>query len=229
MLRRAATLIAGLLVGCGLLLGVVWLLTIALENREAKYNGKDATDWAAALRNPDPAVAQVARMVVTNQVIPALRAQIFNDTNDSQLKLKLVEWLNTLPLVTITSLEAPTRRYEAARNLGMFGPDAASALPDLIRAVKGADGTARAGAIEALGKIRTAPETVVPLLITCLDDPDDDIQLGAIDARREFGPEAKAAVPKIQPFLRAHSKELPPAARKALAAIDPSALPGPRD
>ncbi len=219
MNRRVLKLVGGVALGAGALVLVIWLLTMGLQEREVKYEGKSISEWAAT------APGAPAWATITNQILPAIRDRMFNDTNDSLLRMKLADQLNSLPGVAIQVYPASTRRAEAARGLGEFGSNAGSILPDLIRLVKGNDTEVRPSAIEALGKIRTAPSTVIPLLVQCLDEPDEEVKVHAAEALAEYGPLAKEAAPKLVPLLKYPSKELPPAARKALAAIDPGSLP----
>jgi len=223
MFRRAIKLSVFVLIGCVFFAGAIWLLEMALEDRESKYAGKTVSEWVAGLQSADMATAASARATITNRVIPALCDRMFNDTNDSQIKLKLVESLNSLPWGFVNAAEAPFRRQQAALDLGAFGANAATAIPELIRCAKSED-FARGGAIEALGKIHSEPSVVVPFLMVCLDDPDEDIKIHATEALTEFGPLAKPAVPKLIPLLKFHSKELPYLTRKALEAIEPGAL-----
>jgi HEAT repeat protein len=208
--------------GCVLFVGALWLLEVALEDRDPKYDGKTIDGWLAELQSPDASAASAARMTATNRVIPALRDRMFNDTNDFAFKLKLVDALNSLPWGNVVVAEASGRRFQAASQIGEFGTNAAFAIPDLIRCAKSQD-FARGGAIEALGKVHAQPNIVVPTLIELLDDPEEDIQIRATEALTEIGPPAKPAVPKLIPHLKAHSKELPFLTKKALEAIDPSA------
>jgi HEAT repeat protein len=212
------------LISVGVVVGGVWLLAFAVNDREAKYDGKTVLDWAADLHNSDRAVASAARAAITNRVVPALRERMFNDTNDSQFKLDLADKLDRVPGLSIYAADSIGRRATAARGLGEFGPDAASAVPDLLRCAKSADISIRVAAIESLGDIHSAPATVIPVLTELLDESDDNIQVPAAESLGKYGAQAKSAIPKLLPLLKAHSKELPYATRKALEAIDPSTL-----
>ena len=109
---------------------------------------------------------------------------MFHDTNDSSVRLSLIKGLNGLPGVQIYYAEANQRRSEAVGSLGDLGPAAKTALPDLIKAVKGNDAAIRGAAITSLGKIRSDPDTVIPLLIPYLDD--DNFDVAAANALAEF-------------------------------------------
>ena len=85
----------------------------------------------------------------------------------------------------------------------------------------------RAVSALALGHIHTQPDTIIPLLIACLDDPSDGVPPAAARGLGEFGPSAKAAVPKLVPLAKSHDKDLRMAAMAALRQIDPLALQPP--
>jgi hypothetical protein len=61
----------------------------------------------------------------------------------------------------------------------------------------------------------------VPLLISLLDDPDLNNEVA--EALGEFGQQAKAAVPRLVPLLKAPDKDLRHAAQVALKKIDAAA------
>jgi HEAT repeat protein len=146
---------------------------------------------------------------------------MFHDTNDSSVRLFLVQALNQLPSVQIYFAEAGVRRGEAAYNIGELGPSAKSAVPALLQALKGRDVMVRAPAIEALGKIHSDPDVMIPLFMKYLED--EDLRAEAALALANYGSLAKAAVPKIIPLLHAPDKEAQSAARQALKKIDPEA------
>ena len=204
--------------------GGVWLLAFVIDDREAKYDGNTVSEWATNLHSADAALANAARAAITNRVIPAICAQMFNDTNDSQFRLNLAEKLNQVPGVNIYAMDNQGRRANAAKSLGEFGPEASSAIPDLLKLANGGDLGIRIGAIDALGEIHSAPSTVVPVLAGFLDSGEEELEIASAEALEKFGPVAKPAVPKLIPLLTAHSKELPYVSRKAIEAIDPSAL-----
>jgi hypothetical protein len=212
----------GVAVGVGLMVGVVWVLSRTLGNTaQYLYAGKPIQYWQAQLNGHDADASNEAFAMVNGQVIPELTQQMFHDTNDSRLRLFLVETLNGLPGVEIHYFEAGSRRAYAAQNIGELGPPARAAVPRLIEALKGKDTVVHEAAVAALGKIHSDPEVVIPLLIGYLDD--DSINDEAALALAGYGSLAKAAVPKIIPLLHAPDKDAQAAGKEALRKIDPEA------
>ncbi|HWY74483.1 MAG TPA: HEAT repeat domain-containing protein [Verrucomicrobiae bacterium] len=223
MKKKITRMLAGVSFGMLLLVALVWLLSKTLGNMHypALYAGRTIDDWERQLYTRDAGASNAAFAVVNSQLVPKFVDTMFNDTNDSPTRLSLINMLNCLPGVLIFYYTADVRRADAAQRLGALGPAARSAVPDLIKAVKGKDPAIRASAISALGKIHSEPETVIPLLIQYLDD--DNLDVAAANALAEFGSLAKPAVPKLLPLLHVKDDDDQAAARAALKKIDPVA------
>ncbi len=205
-----------------MLVGVVWLLALTLGNTPRDfYAGKPIQYWREQLDGRDVGASNEAFVVVNRRVIPQLIDTMFHETNDSNLRISLIETLNQLPGVYIYFTPAGGRRADAAQNIGGLGPAAKSSVPALIQVLKGKDAPVCEAAIQALGKIHSDPEVVIPLLIGYLDD--DSVNDEAALALANYGSLAKAAVPKIVPLLHALDKDARVAAEKALKRIDPEA------
>jgi hypothetical protein len=216
--RVAIAVLAGLV----LLIGVVWLLSLALGNRsQYLFAGHPIPYWQEQLNGRDTGASNQAFIVVNRQVLPQLTDTLFHYTNDSSVRLALIEALNGLPGVQINFIHASSRRIQAARRVGELGPAAKAAVPDLVRALKGKDLIVHSAAIQALGNIHSDPDVIIPLLIGYLDN--DDLNDEAALALANYGSLAKAAVPKIIPLLHAPDKDAQRAAVEALNRIDPEA------
>jgi hypothetical protein len=223
MKKRMLRLLIQVLVGMMILSGMVWILSKTLGNAHypTLYAGKTMEYWQQQLYGHDSASSNAAFVIVSTQLVPQLVDSMFHDTNDSSARLSLIKTLNGLPGVHIDYVEAADRRVEAVQDLGDLGAAAKSALPDLIRALKGQDAAIRAAAISSLGKIRSEPDTVIPLLIPYLEE--DELDAPAAQALGEFGGLARPAVPKLLPLLQGKDKGERAAAREALLKIDPEA------
>jgi len=62
-------------------------------------------------------------------IIPYLTNQMFADTNDSRMRVALIEQLNALPGVHIYFTRQDGRRVQAINDLGSLGPIAKAASP----------------------------------------------------------------------------------------------------
>ena len=221
MLKRLLRLLTGVAIGILVLVGIIFILTLVLADHEALFDGKPILAWAGQYAKGDSASSNRVVALLNSEIIPSLTETMLHDTNDSRIRLKLIEILNTLPGVSISFITAEGRRASAAMELGLFGPAGKDAIPVLMRAVKGSDPAVRGPAAEALGDIHGQPELVIPLLISCLDD--DDLNDEAAGALGKFGELAKAAVPQLIPMLKLPDKDANEAARTALKKIDPEA------
>jgi hypothetical protein len=218
-INRLKHVALGMLVGIGVVVGMIFLPAKILGNSpRTVYAGKPIRYWEQQLTNRDAGAGNAAFSVVNAQVIPQLLDTIFHDTNDSRLRITLID---ALPGVQIRFLPSETRRAYAARDMGFLGPAARSAMPVMLEALKGKDPAVRHAAVYVLGKTRCDPEVVIPLLIGYLED--DDLNEEAALALANYGRLAKAAVPKLIPLLSAPHKDSRTAAREALLKIDPEA------
>jgi HEAT repeat protein len=90
------------------------------------------------------------------------RAELQRQLNQSMAKF----------MMQLKSPRAVTRR-EAANGLGDLGPDARSAVPELLAALKDSDGQVRINVVLALGEVGATPQQVVrPMLEALYNDPD---------------------------------------------------------
>lgn len=208
-------------IGLGLVVGVIWLLTRTVGEHEELYQGKSRDYWSEQIRSQHPAASNEASHVLSQEIIPRLTKTMFEDTNDSRLRIAMVERLNSLPGVNISFREADGRRADAAEGLGEFGPAAEAAIPALLQALDGHDAFTRGPAAVSLGKIHMKPEAIIPLLIRYLDD--DGLRECATEALGEYGSLSKVAVPKLVFLFKVPDKDLRHAIYEALKNIDSDA------
>ena len=208
-------------IGLGLVAGGIWVLTQTLGEREVLYQRKSLYDWSKQIKSQNLAASNQASLVLNQEIIPGLTKTMFEYTNDSSLRIALVENLNGLPGVNIFFRVADSRRASAAAGFGEFGPPAEAAVPALLQALQGRDLIVRGPAAVSLGKIRAKPDIVIPLLIGYLED--DDLRESAAEALGEFGSLSKAAIPKLVVLFKVPDKDLHCAVEQALNNIDPDA------
>lgn len=222
--RSWKRILIGTAVGMSAVAAGIWLLIWSLADREVLYQGKALERWLEELNGQTAAVSNRAAFTLSTQIIPQLTNQMFQDTNDSNLRMALVEKLNNLPGVNLQYAPAPLRRAAAARQLGQIGPPAKVAIPALLQVVKGDDATVRAKAAEALGQIHSDSRIVVPALISLLNDPNSNVRTSAAEALAGWGQESRPAVPRLIQLLDDRSdRDLMVAVREALKKIDPEA------
>jgi len=126
---------------------------------------------------------------------------------------------------------SPTSEFAAITSLQYLGSDARAAVPVLVRQTESTNGMIRAAAIAALISVRDSSPAVVAALVDRVDDSSDPVKIYAFEGLRQFAPDAKSAVPKLEAYIRGTSNNSKPApnaaqARKgailALKAIDPA-------
>src|ERR1043166_3287332 len=130
MIQRVTRVLLAGIIGLALLAGGIWVLIHSLGEREPLYDGKSIFYWQSQMNNPASSVSNQARVVLQTQVVPRLTQVIVHDTQDSSLRLALIEQLNKLPGVTIYFTPAPGRRAQAASALGNLRSHAQGAVAD---------------------------------------------------------------------------------------------------
>ncbi len=217
-----------LLLGCFAVVlatfGTVWILRRTLDAHEATYQGKSVDEWRELLASHEPGVSNRASIEITSQVIPALIGNMLHDTADSRMSSALADALNSLPGPTIVYLTADTRRANAAEGLGTLGLASPAAIAALMEVLRSRDLAVHASAAEALGKLPADPAQTVPVLLACLNDPQDPGRAEAVTTLASYGTAAKVAVPTLVRLLDDRSsKELMAAVRSTLKQLDPAA------
>jgi hypothetical protein len=225
MMKRLKRILVASAIGVALCVAGIWGLTRALNEGTPRYQGQTMDYWLEQANSQDAAASNQAWVVLNTTVIPQLVRTMFEDTNDSRLRLALIDQLNALPGVQIYSTLAEGRRAVSARALGEIGPRAKATIPELIKVLKGNDPGPRPAAASALGQIHCEPETVIPLLVALLDDPQDGVPEEAATALGQFGSLSKAAVPKLLELLKVPDKDLYFAVTTALKQIAPEEAP----
>ena len=223
-MKRILRLVIGVVLGSGVLVGGIWILIHSLGNDETLYRGKPIAYWAEQSAQQQPALSNQAMLMLNGVIIPHLTNQMFSDTNDSRLRMALIEQLNVLPRVHITFVPQEGRRVQAINDLGSLGPRAKAAAPALLQALHRKDDVLCGPAATALVRIQAEPDQVIPALIGCLLDREGRGRPDVVEALGEFGPRARAAVPTLVKLLADRSsKDIMAAVPTALKNIDPDA------
>jgi HEAT repeat protein len=86
----------------------------------------------------------------------------------------------------------------AAGTLGLYGPQAKEAVPELLKVLKSKDTFLRCTAMGALGRIKAQPDKVVPALRQALEEKEQVATwTSAARALGMFGKQASAAIPDL--------------------------------
>ena len=81
----------------------------------------------------------------------------------------------------------------------------------------------RGSAVWAVARIHSMPEAAVPILIECLSDSNSTVRVNAAMGLRDFGSDARRAVPALIKSLKDPDERTKSYAESALKAIDPEA------
>lgn len=104
----------------------------------------------------------------------------------------------------------------SARLLGMFGRDAAAAIPSLLHACTHPDARMRVSAVWALGMIRGEADSIVPVLAELLTDHAVEVRREAASAIAWFGQDATPAIYHLAMALSDSDTQVRCAAIRAL-------------
>jgi hypothetical protein len=118
---------------------------------------------------------------------------------------------------------SPASQDRICESLVAIGSNAPGAISVLARATTNSYRGLELNALRVLSRMRDRPDSVVPALTNCLAVADTWIQAEAVVGLRNFGPEAKAAVPQLLELRDTKSREMTPLVNEALKTIDPAA------
>jgi HEAT repeat protein len=160
------------------------------------------------------------------QVLTEFQEQAVTFLRDDPLMRGLSE---TIPALAAGVDDTDVRVRRATLDvLEAMGQDAVAAVPALVHALSDRDRFVRWAAARALGKVHPPrPETVVAALAALLSDADPDLRLTAATSLREYGSQARAAVPALLILSRSSDPEQRVAAIRTLESAggdDASAL-----
>ncbi len=130
---------------------------------------------------------------------------------------------STVPAVT-KALSDKKTRLGAAMTLGLLGPKAKAAVPELVKLLADKDPVIRSGVALALSKVAPENGKVVSVLAGALSDSDYGVRHKAARALARCGAAAKGAVPALQKALADARKEVRYAAFGALGRLGPEAV-----
>jgi HEAT repeat protein len=127
-------------------------------------------------------------------------------------------------LVKALKHEDPRVRIEAAEDLGLLGPTAAAAVPELLRLCQqDASPLLRIEAARSVASIEPKNEAALPLLIEALQNKAAKVRQRAAERLGDLGPNSKSAVTALIETLKDPEPAVSWAAIDALGQIGPDA------
>ncbi len=191
-----------------------------------------------ALNDPDPHVRSVAIAAVpkagvpAEEVVPKLKALLHSEHSVvaaralSEYKAAAAPALPEL-IAAMHDEKLPTEaRWNAARTIGKIGPNAVSAVPDLIDEMDDPEDTIREHAAEAIGDIGpVAAELGVPALRKVLTDRYLKVRRDAVRSLGYIGADALPAAEDMVLLLKDPEALVRDAAEAALKIVAPDLLP----
>jgi hypothetical protein len=214
-------------------LATVWMVYLEIAFRRASYQGKSVPEWALALHaSYEPRgtnAPAVAFRAMGTEAVPTLRSLLkLRDPAYEKVFLKHARRLPAKLRLYLFKKINPGRAIEyrlgAIRALGVIGPAAVPALPDLVRilaepdgrirwtvaqtlpllgpeavdalipALTNADVNLRHAAVYALGEARTNALPTVPALVRCTLDTNESVRASAIYSLGRVG---MSAMPRV--------------------------------
>lgn len=224
--RAVGLLILALLAGVAACLGFLTL------KPAARYQDRNAYEWAARLEwPPEPksrAEAAAALRAMGAAAVPLLQRRLVEPEPVFRqarrwLAANLPGNLGSLFNRNLDPVNHVSIRCAAALGLKELGTNAAPAVPELIRALQGPDRQVMWYAATALGETGGA---AVLDLIRLLDNPDANVRHAAAYALGQIGPAALAATPTLVARLSDTSAGVRDSSLFSLSRIGSVAGPG---
>lgn len=190
----------------------------------------DATVREAALNALNAIDPAWPRNAEARRAFPGLLAALKSWSSDvSKAAFRLLDSIG-LPVVpdlvnALSNEEDTIAEVLVMRILARIGPDAASAVPGLARALGSQSIQVRIAAADALANIGPAARTAVPALVVGLADPYADGREAMAACLARLGAAAEPAVPTLLPLLADREQRVRKAAAAALEQIGPKTVP----
>ncbi len=130
---------------------------------------------------------------------------------------------SVMTLQTLLDSTQPGIRPLAAFYLGYIGPQAASALPTLKRALANTAYTEQLQIAEAIARINPEDSDAVTVLLGGLRDPENQVRFQAAYALGEVSPKhAERVIPELATAMRDQSEQVQTAAKLAMLNFQPA-------
>lgn len=214
---------ATLLVVAVLLLGI--LLALKPRGDAVVHQGKPLRAWAIEASSGNPEAIAVLKNLGTN-AIPGLVDLL--QRKDSSLRRQLGAIASKLPrrvgarlFSWATGRNTVRYRSAAAKALGILGPEAEAAIPELIKALHDSETQVSWDAASALGRVG---RPAVPELMRALADSSSYVRHCAAYALGEIGAAAEPAVPALIESLMDTNRDVRASAAYSTAIIGSTSM-----
>jgi len=190
-------------------LAILAALFITRRPSPPSWEGRTLNDWLGDLDRADEPSRLAAERAIARmgpKAIPALRAHLgrrdpFLTPAFRKMEPYLPRWAWRRLFLLLKPDEIELRRKHAAQGLGLIGPPAVVAAPDLIRALNDANPTLPPAASQALARIGI---DAVPALTNALATASSPARILILAILAKDEPQADLAVPVVLDLL-AHS------------------------
>lgn len=194
-----------LFAGLGFAVGI-GLLANAFRKPPIAVNGRTLTEWLADLDASDKNARLAAEQTITfagSNAVQTLR-DILNRKDSFLLSTyrkigpQLPRWAQRQLHLLIKPADFDMHRKRAAQGLGLIGPAAAPAIPDLINAIADRSPMVRLAAVHALSRMG---KDALPPLAQALKTAPQDARLHILSILSEHGSEAALSLPDLLNLL----------------------------
>ncbi len=182
------------------------------------------------LLNEDPNVRNAAAFAVLqlepgSEVVAPLFAEAFGKASE-EARVDMISAIASLggqavPRLVV-GLEYPNVRRQIIEVLGEMGPEAAEAVPALLKHVDDEDPATRADIFVTLGHIGPAAKAATEAATKALQDSEQEVQSSAVYALGSIGPDAAVCADQIIKLMDSGNPRLTTVCAWALVHIDPS-------
>lgn len=206
----------------------LWAIS-KIENDPDKSKTVTVPALVKFLVSDDQQVRRAAAMALLDlkpgpKVIAPLIAKVFADASD-EAKADMVDAVATMGVEAVPrlveALQYPAIRQQAVRILGEIGPDAAAAIPELLKHIGDEDPELRADLFTALGHMGSDNSEVITAAMQALDDEDEEVVISALYALGKSGKHANTCAAKVKQLLDGGNDRYQTICAWALVKVEP--------
>jgi len=183
----------------------VWIVGVRGGRKEPVYEGKALSFWLKEyVRTADPKTEDAVRKIGTNAIPTLLR--MIRAKDPAPAVQKLLNLASKQKLIQIDPQAAYKSRYGAVFAFQVLGPDAASAVPELMKICADArHPELQEYAVQALGRIGSAARAALPILLSHFTHTNSEVSFNAVISVGMMGGDAKLVVPAMKNVLKGPS------------------------